>query len=433
LKRFGYSFLVFIVILFIGVQLGLFKHQNNSLELNSNTPELSSPLPDFTQYDIASGLSYLYGFSLADYNNDGKIDISYFDSYTHLRKVFRKIPGVNGYLTSNSGKKSTIVINDNFSYLSSDVTSIFLFERHIPVDINNDGWLDIVGVANSHEGVVAYINPASENKVWQPRVITNNVPGVINIDSADIDGDGDEDLFISLRYQPGPGQLKVELKSGVRWLENTQSTDEWPIHEIDSSDFFYDTRTVKAGDINQDGLTDVLVSDSNNGNVAWFSQHPDGWERHKITEIDAKMAHYGELFDLDSDGDLDIIMPRKGGIDWVENIQQGVTWKIHKIIAFEEDDVFITEVKVGDINLDNRNDIIFSYGEFSTKKNIIGGIITVMNDPSGWKSFDVYTDKYSRMVGLNIVDFDNDGDLDIVSNLEYHANRITLWINELVH
>lgn len=405
-------------------------------------PPPSEPNPEFTaietspiafsQYGLASGFSYSYGFSIYDYDADGKPDVSFFDSWVYSRAAIRKSPSVIGYMMWNSGERHTIVKDEVFEYARAQNPYVYLFERHIPVDVNNDGWMDIVGVVNSHDSVIAYLNPGTTVDPWSRQVLNRSTPGVVNLTAADIDGDGDTDLFVTMRVQttsyPGPRQ-------GVAWLEQSAlSPIRWRYHTIDTSDNFYDTRTVEAGDIDRDGKIDVLVSDSGTGRLTWFTRpgDPSEWQRNDIDGVNTQMAHFSKLKDFDHDGEIDVIAAHQRGISWVRNEGSGASWKINPIAKFPPDwNLFITEVVTGDIDLDGKDDIIFTAGEFNVGTHHKGGVYWAREDQGVWHVYVVSTNPHSRLVGVQVVDFDGDGDLDIISNTEYEANGVTLWINRL--
>ncbi len=388
-----------------------------------------NPSLEFTQYDIASGLSYSYGFSVNDYDNNGKQDISFFDSWVNTRSILRAQPGAIGYIMWDSGEKEIIVDADLFEFSASPTQRVYLFERHLPLDINADGFTDIVGVVNSHDAVIAYLNPGTRGARWQRRVLTNNTPGAVNLDSADIDGDGDVDLFVVMRHQPTASY--PETRQGIIWLENPDDQNlEWLYHEIDTSNFFRDTRTVQAGDIDLNGTIDVLVSDSITGRLAWYSNQKTAWERHEIKGLDMRMAHFGKLFDLDGDGLLDIITPHKNGVSWLKNRAEGQNWDIYSIANFTPGwSRYITEVAVGDLDSDGDNDVIFSHGTFKSGNNNPGGVSWAAQNGTDWEVYALHSDPVNRLVGVQLTDFDNDGYLDVLSNTEYNKNGVTLWLN----
>lgn len=401
------------------------------IEVNSKTVVTTSPL-DFTRFDIASGLSYSYGFSIEDFDNDDKLDISYFDSWVVTRKKFRQEPGAKGHIKWNDGDDSLIVENELFEFSGSPIKSVFLVERQIPLDINGDNYSDIVAVANSHDAVIAYLNPGENKGAWKRLVLNQKIPAPVNLDAADIDGDGDIDLFVAMRFQESTDFQGT--RQGLAWLENNQNPDgQWSYHEIDTSDFFYDTRTVQAGDIDSDGLMDVLVSDSGTGNLAWLKQQSGGsWLRNKIKGIDSRMAHFGKLLDFNSDGELDILIPHKRGVSLLLNNGQGKSWTTQKIADFDTSwNSFITEVAAGDLDQDGQLDIVFASGKFVSGHKQSGGLYWASHKGGSWTLHNIHTDSESRLVGVQLADFDKDGDLDIISNTEYHANSIILWNNEL--
>ena len=76
--------------------------------------------------------------------------------------------------------------------------------------------------------------------------------------------------------------------------------------------------------------------------------------------------------------------------------------------------------------------------QFVCSRSLSGGVTTprsgglyIAHMGSGtWQVNQVYTTQ-NNVVGVQLVDFDGSGYLDIVSNTEYQQNSITLWKNEL--
>jgi hypothetical protein len=392
----------------------------------------------FVRYDVASGLSYSYGFSVADYDGDGRPDISYFDSYTSGHARLRPTAAAIGHMVWNNGAQEVIVANETFDFQSPTLATNpdeFLFERHVPVDIDGDGKLDIVGVSNSHGSVVAYMNPGVHGTPWVRRVLSSHIPGAVNLTVADVNGDGKPDIIVAMRYQPDSNPSGAVV--GIAWLENTGlPTGEWIYHTIDTAPGnFSDPRTLQAGDINNDGKIDVVVSDAVTGAVAWYSQlGPDSWARHTIPGVDTTNAHFGRLIDMDGDGALDIVLPVNKGVIWLRNVNNGGSWETHSVVQFSDSDWanVVTEVAIGDVHHNGTRDIVFSVGSLSggVASPHSGGLYIAHQSGSWWNIGKIYNDQ-SSCVGVQLVDFDSNGVLSIVSNSEYIVNSVTLWQNQI--
>jgi FG-GAP-like repeat len=405
--------------------------------VGAQTVLFTSKLTDLTyvRYDISPSLNYSYGFSIADYDGDGKPDISYFNSYTSPRSRLQTTPGAVGHIMWNNGENDVIVSNETFDFPKSEINSDeYLFERHVPIDINGDGRLDIVGVSNSAGAVVAYINPGAHGMPWARRVLSTNTPGAVNLTVADVNGDGKADVIVAMRYQPDTNPPGSPV--GIAWLENPGSpTGEWIYHTIDTTPGnFMDPRTVQAGDIRQNGKMDVVVSDSGTGVLAWYEQTaPDTWTRHVIPGVSTFNAHFGRLVDMDGDGSLDILVPIQQGVAWVRNINKGASWEVHPIANFTDPNWqnVVTEVAAGDVHHDGSLDVVFTVGSLGAyTAPHSGGLYIAHLVGSNWQINQVYQTE-NNVVGVQLVDFDGSGYLDIVSNTEYQQNSVTLWENVL--
>ncbi len=390
------------------------------------------------RYDLSPGMSYSYGFSVADYDGSGRPSISYFDSFGPARARLRTKAGAVGNMVWNNGDRDVIVANETFEFQSSSQatnSSEYLFERHVPADINSDGKLDIVGVSNSHAAVVAYINPGVRGVPWKRRVLSSHTPGPVNLAVADINGDGRPDVVVAMRYQPSTNAPDAAV--GIAWLENTGlPTGEWIYHVIDTTPGdFIDPRTVQVGNIGSSGRPDVLTTDSGTGAVVWYSQEgANGWTRHPIAGVSTLNAHFGQLVDMDGDGLLDILIPVTQGVAWLHNIAHGSYWDVHPVVQFTDANWsnVVTEVVAGDVHHAGKLDIVFSVGSLSGGANSphSGGLYIAQRFGAQWAISKIYQTENS-VVGTQLVNFDGTGVLSIVSNTEYQQNAVTLWQNQL--
>ena len=152
----------------------------------------SSPTPgqiSWMPYDVHSNMSYFYGMVVGDFYNDGQPAIAYADSFTSQRAMMRHDKDAVVYLNTLD-KGSVEIFREDMSFAPSQVDRVKLIERMVAMDINGDGLMDIVAIANSHDSVVAYLNRGPD-VAWERLVLTVETPGAVNLALADPDGDGD--------------------------------------------------------------------------------------------------------------------------------------------------------------------------------------------------------------------------------------------------
>ncbi|WP_179280609.1 FG-GAP repeat domain-containing protein [Bordetella genomosp. 1] len=385
--------------------------------------------------EFTNGYSYVYGFAVDDFDNDGKLDISFADSWTKDQLRLDHSKGSDLYILWNGERQpQRVVKGDVFPFAKSGVDRIYLFERQVAIDLNGDGYKDIVGVVNSHDAVLAYLNPGERGRDWTPRVISSQTPGPVNLIAHDMNGDGRLDLVVTMRYQI---DAYPQPSPGIVWLENPGpgTTGEWVKHPIDifPADQVADLRTLQAADFNGDGKDEILVSDARSGVLAWYSQREEGsWERHEIPDVDVSNAHFGHVKDLNGDGAPDIIAPMIDGLAWLENVDHGKRWIVHRVFTKPDDgplwqDMFVLSAMAGDIDHDGKDEIVFSMGQLA------GGVSAGLyyakeGQPDEWTVHVISADE-QRLANIEVVDYDGDGRLDVVGNAEGKTNSIIIWKN----
>ena len=160
------------------------------------------------------------------------------------------------------------------------------------------------------------------------------------------------------------------------------------------------------GDINGDGLVDVVVASSNGGPLVWYES--PNWTKHMIAPS-GRWSCDAKAVDMDGDGDLDILIPEwytHDRLEWYENPSpEGDPatdpWEHHLIGSPRAHDI-----KVGDIDGDGQFEIV-------TRTQGADGdhIVIWKRDVSAWTQ---RTIGCPRGEGLAIGDIDNDGKLEVI-------------------
>ena len=178
---------------------------------------------------------------------------------------------------------------------------------NLPVDVNGDGWLDFVS-ANYRSRKLAWIeHPGSKLGPWNEHVIAR--PGPMETGRlADVDGDGRLDV----------------LPNGVRfaaWWELARSgrrPPHWVRHDLPAE---VAGHGIGFGDIDGDGRGDIVGPDG------WLEASEDRrrgkWIWHPEFELNRRASIPILVFDVDSDGDNDLVWGRGHdfGLYWMEQVR----------------------------------------------------------------------------------------------------------------
>ena len=266
---------------------------------------------DTTKPPIIDNNQWTESIHAGDIDGDGDIDI---------------VPGSYG-----SGNIPTLAWYENdgsgdFSNHSHEVTVTAEDAAYVyVVDLDDDGHQDIVtGVwddAGKDGAVVWYENDGNQN--FQEHFITQGRDHIAAGYPVDLDKDGDKDLVVA-----------AYGKGAVVWFENDGSQN-FQEHTIGTSvPNVYD---VTVADLNKDGYLDVIGAPDGNGMLLWFENMQDGHFTTHTLSIGTTTNEYGdvEAGDIDNDGDTDILYSAysQGEIGWFENVNNGESFVKHTIAS----------------------------------------------------------------------------------------------------
>lgn len=241
---------------------------------------------------IESDIQDVWTVSAADVDNDGDMDIlamSYFDLVVRL---YKNLDG-----QGNFGPAQVITPPIIGSYI------IFT------TDFDGDGNLDIcVGGKNS----VWFKNLDGQGNYGPPRNfgVSANLSGS-DLQPADIDGDGDIDLFQA-----------TSVYGKMSWLENLDGLGHFSGEKLIAiSPYLHVDRVGEMVDIDQDGDLDLLFVDKTRGHISWV-ENIDGQGNFGPVQLISDISHTGERpigRDFDNDGDIDILSATYYDATYIEN------------------------------------------------------------------------------------------------------------------
>ncbi len=229
----------------------------------------------------------------------------------------------------------------------------------------------------------------------------------------DIDGDGTPDILQPDGYKSNQTDNNGEPIDNIIQLLEVRNSQHAGIH-------YYD--------VDLDGDEDILIS--NGSNIFWYRNVPDSDFNVQFLDegLLAQTPHNGGIkemlsADMNGDGNLDLVVHYQNYIGWYESKGDGTMSNI--IIADYSSNDAVVKVYLMDVDSDGDIDIVKSYDDNTIKINWIENM-------DGHGLFDVsehiiYNPQSADpKVSLTaMADIDEDGDLDIIFNEETFGGTTT--------
>ncbi len=277
--------------------------------------------------------------------------------------------------------------------------------------VDNNNTIDIV-VSFFDEGKLAwYPNLGSTFGSMQ---LIGSAIGAAGVSMNDLDNDGDNDVVFG-----------ISNNNGLYWFKNEDGNGNFgsPI-PIDIN--IQNARTQAVGDIDGDGDLDVLTNSSGSVSVSWY-ENIDGqgtFGSQTPIESDGFYENFLYLYDIDVDGDLDILSEKGDLIIWRENLDGQGNYASFTII--NDENINPSDASFNDIDKDGNNDILASFSTSNT--------ITWQKNLDGTGTFgtqEIIDATLQRPRTLHLADLDNDGDLDLLSAALTVDNQELVWYENL--
>ncbi len=366
-----------------------------TLFIGSNCSGQIAPkmLPLFEKYVLCD--SFLSeGVAVADINNDGHLDI---------------IAGAY-WFEAPTWKAHELAEPQPFVY-DQGYSNAFL---HFALDVDQDGWMDIIRVDLPGEAVVWHQNNRNGGDHWKEHLIYpafgNENPLFIDMngdgrpDLVGNDPEAEEVIWLEAPSEPGntswkkhviskePGRgthrfthgLGVADMNGDKRLDVLITTGWWEAPEypngepwlFHSVDFGEDCAQMQVIDVNGDGLLDVVSSSAHNYGIWWHEQKAGGadgtyWVKHVIDRAFSQ-SHALVLKDINGDGNRDLVTGKRffahnghdpgafepAVLNWYEYLPgESPYWRKHEI---DNDSGVGLQLVVEDVDGDGLQDVVVS-------------------------------------------------------------------------
>lgn len=277
---------------------------------------LNSLLWKTVRIPSSQGRGWMFTIAM-DVNRDGLMDLvaGAKDDYYNERN---SIGEIGWFENPGRGKE----LSGKWRYFTIDhagwTMSIF------PFDVDGDGHLDLLltdrNADEEHMGARWLRNPGRDwGREWKSTFFANLAGSSPTfLATGDLNGDGVEELVIPL-----PDQQKIAI------LRRNPENDKY---RTITPKFDYDLelgtlKSVAIGDVDLDGRKDIIISYvGGEVGLAWISfdrtAFSGTWTFHPIFTITEGKFDLVQLYDVDADGDLDILTTEEQlelGVLWFEN------------------------------------------------------------------------------------------------------------------
>ncbi|MCA9726289.1 MAG: T9SS type A sorting domain-containing protein [Candidatus Eisenbacteria bacterium] len=294
-------------------------------------------------------------------------------------------------------------------------------------DLDGDGDVDVMTAlpltSFPGTGKVRWYENAGDGITWTEHEIDDDFYGGWGITAGDIDGDGDLDVVASAFYG------NPDRNGRWVWYENLDgAAGSWAKHAISTGNF-YGTQMAAAADLDGDGDLDVYGCStltylgSENDDVYWFENTAgDGsaWVQHRV-DTDYRDAIEVAAADIDKDGDLDLVGTSYGieSIVWWENVDgDGIQWTRRTVTPFTPTN---NAVAVADLDDDGDLDVVAA----GVNAVAVAWYENIDGFGLSWAAHGL--GQIPGASDVAIADLDGDGELDILASSPDLDFSFTVW------
>jgi len=298
-------------------------------------------------------------------------------------------------------------------------------------DIDNDGDNDVIIIGeNSILGSITklYINDGSDNYTELIGMPFENLKnGTVIFE--DVDNDGDSDVLLSGTNDSNIPITKLYIKnSDGYYIEGPNS----PFHQVHSSSMDFE-------DIDGDNDLDLLITGKNGigqrTSILYFNQGNGVFEELIGSPFQAVYKGAHKFFDMDNDGDSDVIITGVGLLNLATSIlyENNGTGVFTEVQGTPFENVMNSSISIADFDNNGTNDIIIS-GDLDPSVFYLEPITKYYINNGNGTFIEYLTPMFENLCdgSLKAEDVDNDGDLDVLitGKNEFDICKTNLYKND---
>lgn len=282
-------------------------------------------------------------------------------------------------------------------------------------DFDQDGDLDIFVtgavelVTNKENEVSIYENLGSNNFFnWR---LHDDVDYAADIEPADIDGDGDLDVFVTAKDA-----------TDLIWLKNNGKKGNWEKTIIDNN--ANESFGIRAFDLDLDNDKDLVLCSNNDDKLFWYQNNGSGTFAKLVIDPNIDAPREVEAADLDGDGDIDLTVSCSSTTNTVAIYINNGAQSFTKQVLFTGKTAF--DIEIADWNNDGKPDIVFTLSATSPV-NPQQEVVALINNGGNSFTTTPLVINAEKGTGLKVADLDNDGDMDFVVGRSVQV-RARMWL-----
>ncbi|HMP90909.1 MAG TPA: FG-GAP-like repeat-containing protein [Kiritimatiellia bacterium] len=233
---------------------------------------------NWQRYFITTNFLLVQATATGDLNGDGREDVAAVSFGSGEIRCWLNIDGGENW--------AQVLVATNFNGANQVTLE----------DVNRDGKLDIVASAFSLGHIAWWENVDGSGTNWVKHSIDVSFSGVLSVATADMDRDGKMDIVAS----------SVFLNQ-IAWWENVGGTGtNWVKHVVDSA--VEGAANILVADLDADGDPDIYGMSASGNRFSWWENlgNSASWRRHALSPGDLNATDIA-IADLNGNGKLDLV------------------------------------------------------------------------------------------------------------------------------